>query len=78
MCTLPSKKMKLCTLITIIVFILLISRKTRKIFIASSTFQGYKKGFVYKMEDGKLGYHVDNVKYLWGLTRLVYSDSFKL
>ena len=59
MCTLPSKKMKLCTLIMIIVFILLISRKPRKTFIACSTFQGYKKGYVYKMEDGKLGYHAD-------------------
>ena len=60
MCTLPSKKMKLCMLITIIVFILLISRKKERKFIPSSTFKGYKKGFVYKMENGKLGYHADN------------------
>ena len=61
-CTLP-KKAKMCCIVFIICLLILCTFlyiKEEKHFIPSTNFVGAKKGYVFKMKNGKLGYHKDH------------------
>jgi len=60
-CTLPRKAVSVsCIILIIFIVYLLFNWNCKKDqFIPSSTFTGAKKGYVFKNNDGKLGYHKD-------------------